>query len=98
MRAVGINTADRDYFQAHKSIDSGTLEISKPVSLRVDGATAVQLTRRLNKPDGTFAGIVLLSVHPDFFTHFYTQPALGEQRNREAFPYGQTCPKTLRNG
>jgi signal transduction histidine kinase/CheY-like chemotaxis protein len=77
-RAVGITVADRDHFQFHKLNDSRTLDISKPILLRLNGVTAVQLTRRLNRPDGTFAGIVLLSVDPDFFTDFYTQPALGE--------------------
>ena len=68
--AVGIDIADREYFRRHAARDSALLEVSGPVPLRVSGRTAVQLTRRLNRPDGAFAGIVLLGADPAQFVDF----------------------------
>ena len=66
-RAIGLDIADREYFIQHAASDTGRLDISAPVGLRASRRIALQLTRRLNRADGSFAGIVLLSVDPAYF-------------------------------
>jgi diguanylate cyclase (GGDEF)-like protein/PAS domain S-box-containing protein len=68
-----INIADREYFRLHKDRDTGLLDISKPVIGRGSGRAMIQLSRRMNRADGSFAGVVLLSVTPSYFTDFSKQ-------------------------
>jgi hypothetical protein len=65
------NVADRDYFRLHAGRDIGRVDISKPESGVLSRRQSIQFTRRLNLGDGSFGGIVLLSVNPDYFTGFY---------------------------
>jgi diguanylate cyclase (GGDEF)-like protein/PAS domain S-box-containing protein len=76
-RAVGLSVRDREYFLLHSSEDTKILDVGKPVRLKLTGHPAIQMSRRLTAPDGRFAGIVSLSVDPDFFTDIYTQSELG---------------------
>ncbi len=46
---------------------------------RVSGKWSVQVTRRINKADGTFGGVAVISVNPTYFTNFYQQANLGAQ-------------------
>ncbi len=74
-----VNAADREHFRVHLPRDSGELFISKPVVGRVSGKWSVQVTRRINKADGTFGGVAVISVNPTYFTNFYQQANLGAQ-------------------
>jgi diguanylate cyclase (GGDEF)-like protein/PAS domain S-box-containing protein len=73
-----FSIADREYFRLHAERDSGLLDISKPIIGRTSGAAAVLLSRRLNHPDGSFAGIVLVAVTPQHFMEFYQESELGK--------------------
>lgn len=75
---VPSNLADREHFLVHKGRDSGDLFISKPVLGRSSGKWSIQMTRRVNKPDGSFGGVVVASVDPYYFTQFYKQVNLGQ--------------------
>ncbi len=70
--------ADREYFSVHVGMDSGDLYIAKPVLGRVSQKWTIQLTRRINKPDGSFGGIVSVGVDPEYFLGFYRQADLGK--------------------
>jgi diguanylate cyclase (GGDEF)-like protein/PAS domain S-box-containing protein len=74
-----VNIADRDYFRRHAGRDTGLLDISKPVISRSTGRTQILLSRRLNTADGAFAGIVMVSVTPEYFTEFYQGSELGSR-------------------
>ncbi len=67
-----INVADRGYFKTHQMDPSPGLHIGKPLRSRSSGLWFVSLSRRLNNPDGSFAGIVAAGLDPRYFTHFYT--------------------------
>src|SRR5439155_13418012 len=55
-----LNNGDREYFQRHRaSTETGTL-IGPPVKSRAGGQWIVTASRRINDPDGGFAGVALL--------------------------------------
>lgn len=74
---VPSNLKDREHFLVHKDVDSGQLFVSKPVLGRSSGKWSIQMTRRINKPNGTFGGMANVSVDPFYFTEFYKQVDLG---------------------
>ncbi|HEY5801584.1 MAG TPA: EAL domain-containing protein, partial [Burkholderiaceae bacterium] len=70
--------ADREHFQAHAVADTGKLVIGKAVISRMAGKLAVPLTRRINKPDGSFGGVVSVLMEPARFTEFYKHAVVGD--------------------
>jgi signal transduction histidine kinase len=74
-----VNLAEREHFQVHLQSDSQHLYISKPVLGRVSGKWSIQMTRRANKPDGSLLAVVVISMDPLYFSHFYQQIEPGTQ-------------------
>ena len=75
---VPANIRDREHFLVHKDVDEGKLFVSQPVLGRSSGKWSIQMSRRINKPDGSFAGVAVASVDPFYFSDFYKQVDLGE--------------------
>lgn len=77
--ATGVSIADREHFRVHLDDPNEALFISHPVFGRVSRKWVLQFTRRLNHPDGSFAGVVVVSQEPSYFTSdFYTNAILGQ--------------------
>ena len=71
------NVLDREFFQAHQQADTNRLVISEPVLGRVSGRWAITLTRRINKRDRSFGGIVAISIEPRYLTQLFENTRLG---------------------
>jgi signal transduction histidine kinase len=74
-----LNVAGDQAFQVHVARDSGRLFVGRPVRLPMVGRDVILLTRRLNNPDGSFAGVVALSIAPEQFIAFYRDAHMGPQ-------------------
>ncbi|SNU84192.1 bifunctional diguanylate cyclase/phosphodiesterase [Pandoraea sputorum] len=76
---AGVSIADREHFRVHLDDESDGLYISHPVFGRVSRKWVLQFSRRLNHSDGSFAGVVVVSQEPSYFTSdFYTNAVLGQ--------------------
>ena len=75
-----IDLSDREHFKIHAHSNDDLLYISRPVRGRVSGLWTLQITRRLNHPDGSFAGVVVVSEDPAYFTSdFYNVASIGRE-------------------
>jgi diguanylate cyclase (GGDEF)-like protein/PAS domain S-box-containing protein len=62
--------ADREYFLYHRSHKDDVLRIGRPVRSQSNG-WLIPVTRRFNKPDGSFGGVALAAINPLYFQDFY---------------------------
>lgn len=77
--AAAVSLADRDYFVAQQQNPHTGLYFSKPYHARLRGGVlSIGLTRRINAPDGGFAGVALLGVHLDYFQQLLDRVDLGQ--------------------
>lgn len=75
-----MNLSDREHIRVHMRGDTGQLYVSQPVLGRVSGKWSLQLTRRINNPDGTFKGVVVVSMDPEYFIRLYREIDVGPDR------------------
>lgn len=73
----GLNNSDRAYFQYHRAHDDRKTIVGDPVRSRSGGQWTVTISRRFNRADGSFGGVVLATVDTDYFVRFYGQYDLG---------------------
>jgi len=71
------NYADRDYFQAHRANRHLGLFIGRSIFSRLTGERMVNFSRRIDKPDGSFGGLVLGSLKLSYFGRLFDQIGLG---------------------
>lgn len=66
-----VSLADREYFKVHESDSSVGLYIGRPLLSRSVNRWFVSVSRRVDRPDGSFGGIVAAAVEPAFYDRFF---------------------------
>ncbi|MEY3251488.1 MAG: hypothetical protein RL227_461 [Pseudomonadota bacterium] len=74
-----LDLSDREHFRVHRDSATQGLFVSQPVLGRATGRWSIQLTRRIERADGGFGGVAVLSLDPGYFTRFYSELRLGQQ-------------------
>jgi signal transduction histidine kinase/CheY-like chemotaxis protein len=69
--------SDRDYFQTLRNSATDALYIGKAGRGRVSGRTVMVLSRKVLAADGSFNGVVLLSLDAAYLSRFYRSMNLG---------------------
>ncbi|HUH61293.1 MAG TPA: diguanylate cyclase [Candidimonas sp.] len=67
----------RDYFLFHQQGNGTGLFVSEPFYSKLDGKVSVAFSRRWNKPDGTFGGVVVVTIKLQYFTGLFSAIELG---------------------
>lgn len=73
------NNADREYFVFHMFHTDRSAHIGIPVKSRSTGDWVIPISRRINRPDGSFAGVVTATVEIEYFLRFYRSFHIGRQ-------------------
>ncbi|MCD2517530.1 diguanylate cyclase [Massilia sp. G4R7] len=78
-RPITGNNADREYFQYHlKHADRG-VHVGKPIRSRSTGVWVLPISRRIDHPDGSFAGVALGTIRIEFFADLYDSFDVGRE-------------------
>jgi len=70
--------SDREYLAYHRANNNDELHIGAPIRGRKAEGWLIPVTRRFNKPDGTFGGVALAAIDPRYFQDFYDRLELGQ--------------------
>ena len=76
--ARAVNISDREHFVVHRERDTGKPHVGQPVLARMANSWSIVVTRRINKADGSFGGVVGVAINPYYFTQLYEQVDLGK--------------------
>lgn len=77
-RYDGRNNADREYFQFHRNTPGRGVHIGTPIIGRTSGLWVLPVSRRIEAPDGSFAGVALATIKIDFFRAIYDSLDIGD--------------------
>lgn len=66
-----VAVADRDYFQFHRAHTKGDVFIGRPLVNRMGGEWTVHMSRRIERRDGRFAGVVVAALNLDYFEQLH---------------------------
>jgi len=71
------NNSDRSYFTYHRETPGNALRINEPLQSRLTGRSTIILSKRIDKQDGSFAGVLTAAIDSDYFERFYRTFQLG---------------------
>lgn len=72
------NFSDREYFIHHQAKADRAIFIASPVKGRATGNWIIPVSRRFNRPDGSFGGVVLVAIKAQYFQDLYDRLQIGE--------------------
>ncbi|MET4391246.1 diguanylate cyclase (GGDEF)-like protein/PAS domain S-box-containing protein [Bradyrhizobium sp. F1.4.3] len=84
---IASTLSDDAFFRYHQLSPKREAFIGHPVKSLLDGEWVVTLSRRFNKQDGSFGGVVLAAISSRYLSHFYEQFEIG-RNSSVALMYG----------
>ena len=78
-----LNIAGQDFFQAHKASDTEKVVVVAADTLGVDGQPTLFVSRRLNNPDSSFAGIISVGIRQNYLLRVFLSMNLGKDDSLE---------------
>ena len=69
--------ADRDYFKYLRDTPHASLAISKPLIGKISGKWVIIFARRINKADGSFAGVAYAAITLDYLSKIFSSIDIG---------------------
>ncbi len=79
--ALGRSISDRDYYLFHQTTVGDQIFISPVDAGRVTGKQHFRVSRRINNPDGSFAGVILCTINPESFARYYRALGIKSQNS-----------------
>src|SRR5258706_4197155 len=70
--------SDREYFLMHRDNSRLRLLIGHPIYGKLEKRMVIPVSRRLNTPDGRFAGVLIFTIEPRLLTALYRNVDLGK--------------------
>ena len=67
-----LDLSDRNYFAAHKNDSSDFTYVSRVVDARAAATNFFAITRKRKLENGSFNGVNLISIAPEYFANFYS--------------------------
>lgn len=67
-----VNNADREYFRYHMNNPDRGAHLGPAILSRTNHQWVIPLSRRINHPDGSFAGVALATLRLSYFNEFYS--------------------------
>lgn len=72
------DNSDRNYFKFHRTRKSAEVHISGPIRSRSTGVWIIPVSKRINRPDGSFGGVALVTLKINFFERIYQDLNIGK--------------------
>ena len=78
-RDATVKLSDRAHFQHHRADPSRDVHLDGPVTSHLDGSWIITVSRRVQHPDGSFAGVVLATLSSEQFARHYAGFDIGTE-------------------
>jgi diguanylate cyclase (GGDEF)-like protein/PAS domain S-box-containing protein len=76
-RSKPVNVSDREYFILQRGNPNAGLVIAKPLKARISQEWSIPISRRLNRPNGEFAGVVFVNLPVAYFVSKFSKIKIG---------------------
>ncbi|EPF66478.1 Diguanylate cyclase (GGDEF) domain protein [Pseudomonas syringae pv. syringae SM] len=76
-KVIGINSGQRQFFQHHLQMPDKAPYIGPTIRSRASGEWVISVSRRINNPDASFAGLMVVTIGVDHLLKFYSDIKVG---------------------